>query len=87
MLSVLALNSAEEGTMELHMITISEELVEHALKEYELPLIGFAISIVRDYDHARDVVQDSFIRLYKQDVEKVKGSLKSWLLPCVAIAL
>ncbi|MEO1856289.1 MAG: sigma-70 family RNA polymerase sigma factor [Rubritalea sp.] len=65
--------------MELDMITTSEQLVEHALKEYESPLIGFAIGLVRDHDRARDVVQDTFIRLYKQDVEKVKGGLKSWL--------
>jgi len=65
--------------MELDMITTSEQLVEHALKEYESPLIGFAISIVRDHDRARDVVQDTFIRLYKQDVEKVRSGLKSWL--------
>ncbi|MFD2159133.1 RNA polymerase sigma factor [Rubritalea tangerina] len=61
------------------MITTPEQLVEHALKEYESPLIGFAIGIVRDQERARDVVQDTFIRLYKQDVEKVKGGLKSWL--------
>ena len=62
--------------MELDMITTSEQLVEHALKEYESPLIGFAISIVRDHDRVRDVVQDTFIRLYKQDVEKVRHLLK-----------
>ncbi|MFC4995300.1 RNA polymerase sigma factor [Rubritalea tangerina] len=67
------------GTRNLDMITTPEQLVEHALKEYESPLIGFAIGIVRDQERARDVVQDTFIRLYKQDVEKVKGGLKSWL--------
>jgi RNA polymerase sigma-70 factor (ECF subfamily) len=65
--------------MKFDMITTSEQLVEHALKEYESPLIGFAIGIVRDHDRARDVVQDTFIRLYKQDVDKVKSGLKSWL--------
>ena len=28
---------------------------------------------------AKDVVQDTFIKLYEQDPEKVKGSLKAWL--------
>jgi hypothetical protein len=32
------------------MITTSEQLVEYALKEYESPLTGFAIGIVRDHD-------------------------------------
>lgn len=61
------------------MITTSEELVEYALAEYESPLIGYACGIVHDFDRARDVVQDTFIRLYRQDVEKVKGGLKNWL--------
>ena len=67
------------GIKKLAMITTADELVEHALKEYESPLIGYAMNILRDLDRARDVVQDTFIRLYKQDVEKVKGGLKSWL--------
>jgi len=63
----------------LDMITTSDELVEYALSEYEAPLIGYANTFVHDIDRARDVVQDTFIRLYKQDVEKMKGGLKSWL--------
>ena len=61
------------------MISTSDELVEYALSEYESPLINYAATIVHDIDRARDVVQDTFIKLYKQDVEKVKGGLKSWL--------
>lgn len=67
------------GADRLTMITTADELVEYALEEYESPLIGYAVGIVRDVDRARDVVQDTFIRLYKQDVEKVKGGLKTWL--------
>lgn len=67
------------GTDELDMITNSEQLVEHALIQYESPLIGFAYGIVHDRERARDIVQDTFIRLYQQDVDKVKNSLKSWL--------
>lgn len=67
------------GTEELDMITNSEQLVMHALDQYESPLIGYAYSIVNDRDRARDIVQDTFIRLYQQDVEKVKNGLKSWL--------
>ncbi len=67
------------GEKDIAMITTADELVEHALREYESPLIGYAMTILRDLDRARDVVQDTFIRLYKQDVEKVKTGLKSWL--------
>jgi len=61
------------------MITTADDLVEYALAEYESPLIGYAMSILKDLERARDVVQDTFIRLYKQDVEKVKVGLKTWL--------
>ncbi len=67
------------GVEDLTMITTADELVEYALKEYESPLIGYAMTILKDLERSRDVVQDTFIRLYKQDVEKVKGGLKSWL--------
>ena len=63
----------------LDMISTSDELVEYALNEFESPLINYAATIVHDLDRAKDVVQDTFIRLYKQDVEKMKGGLKSWL--------
>jgi RNA polymerase sigma factor (sigma-70 family) len=65
--------------IELDMITTSDELVEFALSEYESLLIRYATTIVHDHDRARDIVQDTFIRLYKQDVEKMKDGLKSWL--------
>jgi len=63
----------------LEMITTSDELVEYALSEYESPLINYAATIVHDLDRARDIVQDTFIKLYNQDVDKVKDGLKAWL--------
>lgn len=56
-----------------------EQFVEQAMAEYESPLIGYATSILNDHDLARDVVQDTFIRLCHQDVSKVEDHLKSWL--------
>lgn len=61
------------------MAETSSELVERAISEFEAPLIGYAKTIVYDLDRARDVVQDTFIRLYQQDVGKVSSGLKSWL--------
>jgi len=34
---------------------------------------------VHDVERARDIVQDTFIRLCQQDVAKVKDGLKTWL--------
>ena len=56
-----------------------EQFIEQAMAEFESPLIGYATTILNDADRARDVVQDTFIRLCQQDVEKVRDSLKSWL--------
>ena len=56
-----------------------EQFVEQAMADYESHLIGYAASILNDHDLARDVVQDTFIRLCQQDVAKVENNLKSWL--------
>ena len=56
------------------------DLVERALKEYEGALIGYAASILHDVERARDVVQDTFVKLYQQEPGKVATpALKSWL--------
>ncbi len=47
--------------------------------DYESPLIAYANSLLRDPDRARDAVQDTFIRLCRQDIAKVEANLKSWL--------
>jgi len=56
-----------------------ESFIEQAVTDYESSLIGYARTYLYDLDRARDVVQDTFIRLCKQDPEKVQGHLKSWL--------
>ena len=61
------------------MVETREQFITRALEEYESPLIGYALGFVRDRERARDVVQDTFIRLCRQDVEKVRDGLKTWL--------
>jgi RNA polymerase sigma-70 factor (ECF subfamily) len=56
-----------------------EQFIRRAMAEFESPLIGYATTILNDADRARDVVQDTFIRLCRQDVAKVRDNLKSWL--------
>ena len=62
-----------------HMVQTQEQFVEWALKEYERPLIGYAHGFVHDWERARDVVQDTFIRLCQQDMAKVRDGVKTWL--------
>lgn len=61
------------------MVETREQFVERALAEYESPLVGYAYGFVHDVERARDIVQDTFIRLCQQDVAKVKDGLKTWL--------
>jgi RNA polymerase sigma factor (sigma-70 family) len=56
-----------------------DELVQRALRDYEAPLLSYAVSLLGDLDRARDVVQDTFIRLYEQEEGKVNDGLKAWL--------
>jgi RNA polymerase sigma-70 factor (ECF subfamily) len=46
---------------------------------YESPLIAYASTLLHDLDLARDVVQETFIRLCQQDLEKVRENIKPWL--------
>jgi RNA polymerase sigma factor (sigma-70 family) len=56
-----------------------EAFVEQAMLEYESTLIAYAASLLQDFDRARDVVQDTFIRLCQQKISKVRDNLKPWL--------
>ena len=56
-----------------------ERLVERAIKDFESALINYATSIIRDQEKAKDIVQETLIKLYQQDPEKVSQALKAWL--------
>ena len=64
-----------------HIMEVSpRELVESAQAEFEGPLTGYAAGLLGgDWERARDVVQDTFIKLHRQDPELIRGRLKSWL--------
>ncbi len=61
------------------MPSTCEKFVEQAMRDFESPLIAYATTILSDSDRARDVVQETFIRLCQQDIAKVRANLKSWL--------
>ncbi len=55
-------------------------LVRRALEQHEGSLIAYAAGILGgDYERARDVVQDAFLKLYMADPAKVRDTLKPWL--------
>jgi len=56
-----------------------EKWITGLVKRYERPLCSYAFSILRDLERARDVVQDTFLRLCGQKPEKLKGREAPWL--------
>ena len=41
--------------------------------------MNYVYSLLKDTGKARDVVQETFVKLCQQDSEKLRGSLKAWL--------
>ncbi len=50
-----------------------------ALDKYEGPLIRYAARITGDLDRARDVVQETFLRLCSEDPGIIDGRVPQWL--------
>ncbi len=75
---VVLVNSSNSAAAAVPAMT-REQFIEHAMAEFESPLIGYAATILNDSERARDVVQDTFIRLCQQDMASIRPHLKSWL--------
>lgn len=55
-------------------------LVESALGEHEAALVHYTAGLLNgDIERARDVVQDAFLKLCRQDPDKVEEQVKAWL--------
>lgn len=69
------------SAVSLQIMEVSpRDIVESAQADFEGPLTGYAAGLLGgDWDRARDVVQDTFIKLHRQDPEMIRGRLKSWL--------
>jgi len=53
--------------------------VQEALDRYEVALIRYAARITGDMEQARDVVQDTFMRMCTADRPKIERRLPQWL--------
>jgi RNA polymerase sigma-70 factor (ECF subfamily) len=53
--------------------------VAAALERYEGPLLRYATRMVGQVDRARDVVQDTFLKLCREDPARLEGRLAPWL--------
>jgi RNA polymerase sigma factor (sigma-70 family) len=55
------------------------EWIREVIDQYQGRLIRFAARITGDTDRARDVVQDTFMRLCREDSEKTRDHVAPWL--------
>ncbi len=58
---------------------LDTDRIEQALARYEQPLLRYVIRITRNLEVARDVVQDTFLKLVRADRGKVEDHLAAWL--------
>jgi RNA polymerase sigma factor (sigma-70 family) len=64
------------------------EWVRTALHEHEGPLLRYALRLTGDLESARDVVQETFIRLCKQNPASLNSHMPAWLFTvCRNLAL
>jgi RNA polymerase sigma-70 factor (ECF subfamily) len=55
------------------------EWIRSTLDQYEKPLTRYAVHITGDLERARDVVQDTFLKLCSRKPSQIRGYLAQWL--------
>lgn len=55
------------------------EAINAAVESHQSSLIRYANSILRDLEQSKDVVQETFVKLCKQDAESIGNYLVPWL--------
>ncbi len=66
----------------------NSDWVVDALDRYERPLIRYAKWLLGNADMARDIVQETFLRLCREEPARVEGHLAAWLFTvCRNLAL
>jgi RNA polymerase sigma-70 factor (ECF subfamily) len=56
-----------------------DDILDHALERYERPLVSYARAITGDLESARDAVQETFLRLSRQNLAALEPRLAPWL--------
>ncbi len=75
-----SISMPESGTSaESDLMILQSEFIKRAIEQYESPLIHYALRLTGNLDHARDVVQDTFLKLCRQPPGSFHGNLGPWL--------
>ena len=62
--------------------------IHEAVEKYQAKLINYTRKFVGNLEKAKEIVQEAFLRLWKQEQEKIKGHLAPWLFTvCRNLAL
>ncbi|HEY5792179.1 MAG TPA: sigma-70 family RNA polymerase sigma factor [Chthoniobacterales bacterium] len=56
-----------------------DEFFQQTLARYERPLISYAKSITGDWESAKDAVQETFLRLSRENLKTLEPRLAAWL--------
>jgi RNA polymerase sigma-70 factor (ECF subfamily) len=56
-----------------------DAFVREAIRLHERPLLRYVIHLLDDHDRARDIVQDTFVKLCRQPVAEIDGHAAEWL--------
>ncbi|MFT5466801.1 MAG: RNA polymerase sigma factor (sigma-70 family) [Verrucomicrobiales bacterium] len=57
----------------------ADDALRSAMARFERPLIGYAQGLLGEWEMARDVVQDTFVKLHRALKTQEPESLKAWL--------
>lgn len=68
-----------EVSAESELTIPQSEFIKRALEQFESPLIHYALRLTGNLDRARDVVQDTFLKLCRQPINSFDGNLARWL--------
>ena len=61
------------------MRTPDSSWISSVLAEFERPLTRYAAHITGDLERAREIVQDTFLKLCRQKPAQIRGHLAQWL--------
>ena len=67
------------ASAESELATPQSEFIKRALEQYESPLVHYALRLTGNLERARDVVQDTFLKLCRQPYVHFDGNLAQWL--------
>ena len=60
-----------------------DAFVRSALRDHERPLLRYAAHLLGDADRARDLVQETFVKLCRQPAAAIDGHVAEWLYTVV----